>query len=80
MNIEERFFKIFSDVMEVDYEKKHYSMSTLRQWDSLKTIELIMELQKEFSIKFNHRDIIKLTDTKNIIEIISKYKDGEDLL
>lgn len=40
-------------------------------WDSLKQMDLVMSLEREFSISLEIPDIIKLNSVANIIEVLT---------
>jgi len=46
-------------------------------WDSLKQMDLVMSLEREFDIALEIQDIIKMDSVKNIIEILESK--GVDL-
>ncbi|MBF0208629.1 MAG: acyl carrier protein, partial [Oligoflexia bacterium] len=41
-------------------------------WDSLANINLIVAMEKEFHVKFNMKDIQKLTNVADMIDLITK--------
>ena len=48
------------------------SSNSLENWDSLKHLQLIETLEKEFNIQFEILEYGKLTDLNAIVQIISK--------
>ena len=61
-NIFERIFKKkINEFEKLEFNKTKY-------WDSLKHIQLIISLEKEFNIKITTSDVEKLTSYKKIIK------------
>jgi acyl carrier protein len=61
-NIFERIFKKkINEFEKLEFNKTKY-------WDSLKHIQLIVSLEKEFNIKITTSDVEKLTSYKKIIK------------
>lgn len=59
-------FKISeSKILKLNYKKDDI-------WDSLKHMELISLIEKEFKIKLNSKDIISMVDYESIKKIIFK--------
>lgn len=62
------FFKI---------EKKHLSKINYNKsdfWDSLSHMNLIGEIEKKYKVKLGYKEMINMTNYKNIIQIIKKLK------
>ena len=43
-------------------------------WDSLSHVEMIANVEKEFSIKFKMKDVIKMKNVGDLIDTILRYK------
>lgn len=43
----------------------------LGSWDSLKQMDLIVSLEREFNLELELPDIVKMTSVKNIIEVLT---------
>jgi acyl carrier protein len=41
-------------------------------WDSLKQMDLVMSLEREFNISLEITDIVRLTSVSNIMEILAE--------
>jgi acyl carrier protein len=71
LNIEEflsNFFKIDKKKLNnINYNKSEF-------WDSLKHMNLISEIENNYNLKLNYKDIIQMTNLKNIKKIIQKLK------
>lgn len=62
------FNKIFSTTLKsTDVERKNYP-----EWDSMKHAELIIEIQKQLSIKFEIDDIIKVDNLRQLISAVAR--------
>lgn len=73
MDYKEKFFEIFKNVMDVKDIDLSYSLKTLPQWNSLKTVELIIELESQLNIKLKRNQIPNMTSIKNILEILDNH-------
>lgn len=66
--------KIISQIMNVPIEQLDESSSpdTVENWDSLKHVNLVLELENEFSIAFSEEEVLDIFSVKNIVEILEK--------
>lgn len=74
MEIKERVQEVFRDVFEDD-EIEITDATTaddIEEWDSLTHIQLIVEIEKEFGIKFTTIETIKLKNVGELIGLIEK--------
>ena len=79
MEREEIFSKlneIFEEILDLD-ETPNLTDSTtgndIEEWDSLSQIQLIVAIEKQFSIKFNSKEIIEWKNVGDMVDsIISK--------
>ena len=69
INLSSSIFEI--PVSDIDIES---SQDNIKGWDSLATIKLITELEKEFSIQFDIMEIVELTSIDRVVDIL-KNKD-----
>jgi acyl carrier protein len=46
------------------------NQDNIKGWDSLATIKLITELEKEFSIQFDIMEIVELTSIGRVVDIL----------
>ena len=51
---------------------KNFEFNKTQKWDSLKHIQLILALEKEFSIKIKTSEIEKLNSYKKIVDQLGK--------
>ena len=70
---QEKFSNIFKEVMGIENIDNNPTMDNTVQWDSLKHVQLIAELEDEFNINFNYKDIMNMTSVKKILDMLSKY-------
>jgi len=68
--------KIFSKILKIRKisKNKKYTIKNTNNWDSLAHINLMMNLEKEFKIKFSLDEVSKIKDINSIIQIIKKKK------
>ena len=67
--IESRIEDIFSKVFAIDAPKAINKTDT-EVWDSLKHIELILELEDEFNLEIDYNTSLKITDFNSCLEIV----------
>ena len=67
--IELRIEKIFEKVFAVD-ALRTINRINCEEWDSLKHIELILELEDEFDLEISDSTSLKITDYSSCLEII----------
>ena len=65
INLSSSIFEI--PVSDIDIES---SQDNIKGWDSLATIKLITELEKEFSIQFDIMEIVELTSIRKVVDIL----------
>lgn len=62
------FFKIEKkNLSKINYNKSDF-------WDSLSHMNLIGEIEKKYKVKLGYKDMIKMTNYKNITQILKKLK------
>jgi len=70
-----RFERVFTRTMGVDACRADYAMGQLTQWDSLKHVELLTEIDEVFNIEIEPTDLWKMTSIAGILDVLSKYLD-----
>lgn len=72
MNIKEDLQEIFRSVFddETIVITEGMTAEDIEDWDSLAQINLIMEAEKRFKIKFNSADVMQLKNVGEFIELI----------
>ncbi len=65
-------FKAVSQIMGVPVEtlNEKSSQYTVGYWDSLKHMNLILSLEEEFKVSFSDEEITKISNIKNIVELL----------
>lgn len=79
MDIEARLTETFRQVFERDDITLFREMTAadLTEWDSLAHINLIMEIEENFGLRFNVDDIVDLKNVGEMIDLIErKVKTG----
>lgn len=72
--MEEKLAKIFREIMEMNSVSDETSIENTKEWDSLKHLQLLTAIEKEFDIEIDFRDSINMTSAKAIKETIRKYE------
>lgn len=67
------FEKIFRKVIGVTTVTDDMEMNNIAEWDSLKQVQLIAELEEKLGLEFEFEDIIKMTSIKKIDSVLNKY-------
>lgn len=73
--IEQKIEDIFRDVMEWDKDKildDQMNTESEEDWDSLTTMALVIQLEKNFQIKFEYDEVLDLISLGNIKQIVNK--------
>jgi acyl carrier protein len=72
MMLQERVFKIVSQVMNVPFEEvnERSSPENLETWDSFQHMNLILALEEEFRIRFTDEEIVQLGDAGIILQAL----------
>jgi acyl carrier protein len=68
----EDFEKIFKKVIGVDKVTDDMEMNNIAEWDSLKQVQLIAELEEKLGLEFEFEDIIIMTSIKKIDAVLNK--------
>lgn len=79
MNIKENLQVIFRQVFEDDKLNIFDEMTAkdIEDWDSLAHIQLIVSIQKAFNIKFSAREVLKVRNVGEFIQLIQKKIERE---
>ena len=65
--------EIFINIMGLKSFELSLSMDKVKNWDSLKQIQLLNSIEDNFRIKFHFDDALSMTNGKSIVETIKKY-------
>lgn len=70
--MKERILKIISQVLKTEVDE-NASQNSIPQWDSLRHLNLVIELEVEFDVSFEPEEIAEMTNI-NVIESMIKEK------
>ena len=70
--MEEKVFKILKDVLEMDEVSMNTSQDNCENWNSLRHLNLVSELEDEFDLEFEPEEIAEMHSVNSIIEIIKE--------
>jgi acyl carrier protein len=72
--MEKKIKKLMANIFEINAQDISNNMSPtdIDNWDSLRHLMLIVDLENEFQIKFNDDELVSLIDFATICQIISK--------
>lgn len=70
--IEKQLAEVFKEVFGMKMNDLNTSMSNTSSWDSLKHVRLVSAIEKKFSIRIKFNDSLKMTNIKDIIEVIER--------
>ena len=65
LNLSSRIFEV--PASDIDIKS---NQDNIKGWDSLATIKLITELEKEFSIQFDIMEIVEVTSIEKVVGIL----------
>jgi acyl carrier protein len=68
-----QFNDVFMKIMGTATVDESWAMNSIAEWDSLKHIQLIAELEDELSIQFEYEDIVTMNSIEKIDEVLCKY-------
>ena len=74
METTERLQEVFRDVFDDDeiVITNETTADDIEGWDSLTHVQLIVAVEKEFSVKFSTVEVMKLKNVGEFIELINK--------
>lgn len=77
MTVKEDVFKVMSGVFNIPVEQisEDSSPDTIRGWDSLKHMNLVLALEEEFGIQFAEEQIVEMLNVALLIEAIKEAMD-----
>lgn len=70
----ERLSRLLGEVFSMNQEELSMELTqeTISNWDSLKQMDLIFSLEKEFQITLDVMDIVKMNSISKIVEVLSE--------
>lgn len=69
--MEEKIKEIINKTFELKEKASDYSQDVIHQWDSFGHIKLIMNIEKEFNIKIETKEIVNLINLKKIKDYLN---------
>ena len=75
--MEQKIIEIIARILEVDIEEIEMdtAIGDLPEWDSLHHLQIIVELQKEFDIKYSQEDLAELEDVSDLVALTKEMKE-----
>ena len=72
--MEKKIKKLMGKVFEIEISKisPKTTPRTIANWDSLRHLMLIVDLEKEFQVNFTDDELVRLADFKSICQIVTK--------
>tara|TARA_Y100001970_G_C14002360_1_gene734067 strand:- start:351 stop:584 length:234 start_codon:yes stop_codon:yes gene_type:complete len=67
------FKKVFKN-SKIPKDVSKIKMGNIKKWDSLGHINLLLEIEKKFKIKFSMKQISELKSMKKIVETLNKIE------
>ena len=66
--------KILKGIMNKNYKNldKKKNFSSLKEWDSLKHLNLYIEIEQKLKIKFNLKEMERITNCESLINILTE--------
>ena len=78
MKIKDEFVNIFESIMDTVFSETA-SMNNCTEWDSLKQVALIAEIEDKIDIDFEFEDILEMTSVEKILRILRKNHEQKDV-
>nr|WP_297830170.1 acyl carrier protein [uncultured Rikenella sp.] len=69
-----KILEIMKRIFNVDHLPENPSQNNVEQWDSLRHLNLIIELEMEFNVEFEPEQIAQMKSLQEIEEILSLQK------
>jgi acyl carrier protein len=63
---------VIKNVLDIDSVREDDSMQTIKSWDSLRHLSLVIAIEEHFRITFDPDEIPELTSVRNISEAIRR--------
>ncbi len=70
--MENRVKKVIAEILDIEISSinDNTSPETIESWDSLKQMNIIVELEEEFDIEFSDEDIVEMLNFRLICEVV----------
>ena len=75
-NIVNKIHEIVSEVLNIDKKEINNKSSSknIQNWDSLANFNILISIEKKFSIKIKTQDYSKLNSVKEIISLVKTFQ------
>lgn len=70
--MKDKVIKIMKDVLETEDISLNTSQENCENWNSLRHLNLVSELEDEFGVEFEPEEIAEMHSVNSIIEIVKK--------
>ncbi len=70
--MEEKVIGILKDVLEIDEVSMNISQDNCENWNSLRHLNLVSDLEDEFDVELEPEEIAEMKSVKDIISIIQQ--------
>jgi acyl carrier protein len=70
--MKDKVIKIMKDVLETEDISLNTSQDNCENWNSLRHLNLVSELEDEFGVEFEPEEIAEMHSVNSIIEIVKK--------
>ena len=73
-DIKKRTIKVLSDVLNLSAEKLSDAneFTHIPGWDSLYQLNLVLGLEREFSVKFNIDEVMQISSVDSVVRLINQ--------
>lgn len=72
--MDEKILEILKLVLELNNIDKSCSQANCEKWDSLKHLELMVEIESEFNVELEPEEISKMKSFEDIKKILQQYR------
>ena len=74
VDIHMKLSKIFRNILKKEIEiQNNLQIDSIPDWDSVKRIMLMLNIEKEFNLKFLIQDVVDINTIEDLILLIEKY-------
>ena len=75
-NIDSKIQEIVSEVLNIDRKEinNNSNSGNFQNWDSLANFNILISIEKKFSIKIKTQDYSKLNNLKEIVSLVKTFK------
>lgn len=72
--MDEKILNVLKQVLELNSVDKSCSQANCEKWDSLKHLELVVEIESEFEVELEPEEIAKMKNFENIKKVLQQHK------